>query len=127
MSGVLYSSRISSLVQSYRGARAFTARHTAPWASGAGGGVVAIGEKESLTGVLNALMPPTAAVVVARRHRAGARLGSRLSDMDIDRSGVRGKRVWYGQYNTPYKILLQRAQRGLQHYCSGPTRLAFVK
>lgn len=38
----------------------------------------------------------------------------------IDRSVVRGQRVWYGQYNTPYEVLLQRAQQGSQHYCSGP-------
>jgi hypothetical protein len=67
-----------------------TARHTAaPWASGAGGGVVDIGENESFTGVLNALTPTEVVVVVvmvARKHRAGARFESRFSDMIIDRS-----------------------------------------
>lgn len=53
MRGVLYISRISSFVQSYRGALAFTAFHTAVCVSGSGGGVAGIGENASFTGVLN--------------------------------------------------------------------------
>lgn len=55
-----------------------------------------MGAKESFTGVLNALVPPTAVATAAatppppppppeaRRHRAGARFESKVSDMDMD-------------------------------------------
>lgn len=55
-----------------------------------------MGAKESFTGVLNALVPPTAVATAAAtppppptapealRHRAGARFESKVSDMDMD-------------------------------------------
>lgn len=56
-----------------------------------------MGANESFTGVLNALVPPTAVATAtaaatppqppppeARRHRAGARFESKVSDMDMD-------------------------------------------
>lgn len=83
MRGVLYISRTSSLVQSYLGVFALTACLRAPWASGAGGGVVEIGEKESLTGVENERVH---AADEACSERAVARLDKRVSDMLVGKS-----------------------------------------
>lgn len=76
MSGVLYISRISSFDQSYLGVRALTAFHSALLPSGGGGGVAEIGEKASLTGVLNDRVH---AEDEACRERTAARLGRRVS------------------------------------------------
>lgn len=80
MSGVLYISRISSFDQSYLGVRAFTALHSALLPSGGGGGVAEIGEKASLTGVLNDRVQ---AEDEACNERTAARLGRRVSAMIV--------------------------------------------